>query len=815
MQYDRKIIISTGCSRKATVWPAQELYVSELYEKLKTPARGVETLAEYLRLKKAQQDDLKDVGGFVAGSLAGNRRKASNVLGRDVLTLDLDNIPAGATEDVLRRLDGLGCNYCVYSTRKHQPSAPRLRVLFPLDRTVTADEYEPLARKAAEYIDPTMQMFDPSTFEPSRLMYWSSCCADSCYVYQVGDKPFLYVDGLLGTYADWHDFSAWPQVPGQQQEAHKRLAAKQGDPLEKNGILGAFCRCYSVYDVLDKYIPGVYTPTDIPDRYTYAGGSTNGGAVVYDDGKFIFSHHATDPAGGRLCNAFDLVRLHKFGAQDDDAKPDTPVNKLPSYKAMTELATTDPAVLDIVDQERERAVTADFGAATTAENPNAAPPEDPNWKAKLTRNGPEIEATIDNIWKILENDPLLRGKFALNRFSSRGEVLGPLPWSKDDEHRFWDDNDSYGLYWYMEKRYHICGSKKVDGALSLHSRNHSFNEVTDYLSALSWDGIPRLSRLFIDYLGAADTEYTRAVTRKAFVAAVARAMSPGCKFDQMTVISGPQGIGKSTLLRIMGKKWFSDSVRDFSRLKETAELLQGVWIVEVGELGAMRSADVNRVKQLMSQQIDRFRAAYGHFVSDCPRCCIFFGTSNDREYLQDKTGNRRFWPVDTMVHTPEKNVFKELEPIVDQLWAEAVEYWRGGESLYLTGAVADAAKAEQEKHLERSPWEGTILEFLEREVPLNWNNLSLSDRQMYWQTCSSNPSVETVPRERVCAQEIWCEALRGDIKYMKRHDALEINSIIEQLPGWERAQNALKFGCYGAQKGFIKKFSERRTRPKL
>ena len=183
MTYDRKIIISAAGSRKATTWPAQELWLSELYDRLRTPTRSTETLAEYLALKKSQQDSLKDVGGFVAGVLRGNRRKGDAVTGRDVLTLDLDNIPAGGTEDILRRVESLGCGYCIYSTRKHSPAAPRLRVLLPLDRTVTADEYEPLARKAAQLIDPGMTPFDATTFQPCRLMYWPSCCSDAEYVY--------------------------------------------------------------------------------------------------------------------------------------------------------------------------------------------------------------------------------------------------------------------------------------------------------------------------------------------------------------------------------------------------------------------------------------------------------------------------------------------------------------------------------------------------------------------------------------------------------------------------------------------------------
>ena len=227
---------------------------------------------------------------------------------------------------MVRRVEALGCSYCIYSTRKHRPDAPRLRVLLPLDRTCTADEYEPCARRMADMIG--MELADPSTFEASRLMYWPSVCADGQYVYYPADKPMLSVDGLLATYVDWRDVASWPACPGAAAPA--RLAAKQGDPETKHGVVGAFCRVYDVPAAMDKFLPGVYEETDTPGRYTFTGGSTTGGAVLYDGGKFLYSHHATDPCGGKLVNAFDLVRLHRFEGLDDEAKPGTLPHQLPS-----------------------------------------------------------------------------------------------------------------------------------------------------------------------------------------------------------------------------------------------------------------------------------------------------------------------------------------------------------------------------------------------------------------------------------------------------------------------------------------------------
>ena len=681
MQTDRKIKISVGASRRATQWVTNEMLVSELWDRLKTPARGTETLAEYMNYKKAQQDDLKDIGGFVGGTLNGPRRKANNITGRDLITLDLDNIPPGGTDDVLRRVNALGCGYCVYSTRKHQPAAPRLRVLLPTDRTVSADEYEPIARKMAEYIG--LELADPTTFEVSRLMYWPSCCSDSLYVYVFGDKPFLSADGILDKYDDWRNVTEWPALPGQRH--FTKLAVKQGDPEIKSGVVGAFCRTYDIYRAMEELIPGIYEPVDnMPGRYTYLGGSTTGGAVLYDEGKFLYSYHATDPCSGKLVNSFDLVRLHRFADKDDEAQSNTPSCRLPSYTAMCEFATGLPDVAALMSKERYDNAVKDFeGVAEEAGE---------NWQSLLEINSQTgaVKSTINNVLVILENDPLLKGR--------------------RDKRRLWDDNDNAGLYWYLEKVYRVTGNGKIDGALSLHSNTFAFNEVQDYLKGLKdkWDGAPRLDTLFVDYLGAKNTAYNRAVTRKAFVAAVARAMNPGCKFDNMIILSGPQGIGKSTLLDKMSRGWFNDSIRTFEG-KEASELLQGVWLVEVSELDAFRRTDVSRIKQFLSLRADRFRAAYGRNVKEIPRSCVFFGTTNATDFLQDTTGNRRFWPIDTGEVRKKKSVWRELDAEADQIWAEAVVRWRAGETLYLSEDLEEIAKNKQEEHREISGREGIIL----------------------------------------------------------------------------------------------------------
>lgn len=801
MNNNRMLRICVGASRKAMIWSESIISWAEFAEKLKTPVRSAETYEEYLKLPKSRQDDLKDVGGYVGGGLAGGRRKAVCVTGRDLVTLDLDHIPTGGTEDVLRRVDGLGCAALVYSTRKHSAYAPRLRVVIPTDRTATADEYEPAARKIAQLIG--IEFCDPTTFEASRLMYWGSCCSDSSYVYQVYDKPFCSLDGVLKKYQNWQDVQEWPQVPGTDAIERRRLA-KQEDPTGKPGIIGAFCRAYSVTEAMEKFIPGMYEETATAGRYTYTGGSTVGGAVVYDGDKFLFSHHATDPCSGQLVNAFDLIRLHMYGDRDADAKETTPNNKLPSFLAMEKLALSDNAVSARIATERHEKAQEAFAAMPGADGLDLSF-EDLDWMKKLSVDGSgNYQKSINNLILILQNDPLIKGKIVTDEFAGCGLVLGATPWDPREEKRRWRDTDDNGALWYMETYYGIGSRDKLDAALSIVGSQNTINDVKKYLSDLEWDGVKRLDTLLPDYLGAEDTPYTRAIMRKSLCAAVARALGNGVKYDYMPIITGAQGIGKSTFLSVLGGDWFCDSLTTFEG-KEAAEVIQGQWIIEVGELTAFSRQETNAIKQFLSKKDDVYRAAYGRRTERHVRRCVFFGTSNDSEFLKDATGNRRFWPVDAGLYPTKKSVWEDLPKERDQIWAEAYAYWALGEPIYLPKEIEQLAKEAQEDHREASGKEGIIRDYLAMPIPSDWDQMSLSQKRQFFK---GNLRVERrlAPREKVCALEIWEVCLGGDRRFMQRKDSMEINAILQGLRGWKRSKDKRRYGIYGLQRGFERVF---------
>lgn len=804
---DRQIKISVGTSRKATSWHLQEMLWSEFVQRISRPERTQESFAEYKGLSKAQQDNLKDVGGFVGGALKGEARRNGNAGDRYLITLDADNIIPGGTQGVINAVDALGCGYAIYSTRKHEGAAPRLRIILPLDIPCTADEYEPIARKAAAFLG--MQIFDPTTFEPVRLMYWPSCSIDGEFVFLYGDKPFISKDGVLSLYQDWHNVAEWPEVPG-AAKLRDRSAKKQGNPIEKQGIVGAFCREYDIPAAIAEFLSEEYIPCG-EDRYTYSEGSTVGGAVLYEDGNFLFSHHATDPASGKLCNAFDLVRLHKFADDDYDAKPETPVTQLPSFQAMCEFALKQESVAKAMAAERYQKALGEFSSLADPIGPGQKPELDLDWLSRLechSKTGKPLN-TIDNVVIILGNDPKLAGKFWHDEFGNRAVVEKPLPWdavSGPYKLRAWADEDDAGLRHYIEKVYGITGKERIYDAMAVYANANKHHKIKDYLMSLKWDGILRIDRLLIDYFGAEDTAYTRAVTRKALAAAVARAMIPGVKFDSMLILSGAQGVGKSTFFRFLGKDWYSDSLATFDG-KDAAELIQGYWIIEAGELAGMNKSEMNTVKQFLSKTEDVYREPYGRRTRPFPRSCIIVGTTNDKEFLKDRTGNRRFWPVDLGKAEPPKSVFKDLPDEVDQIWAEACVRWQCGEPLYLEGATAEEAVRQQEEHKESNPKEGIVREFLERKIPGDWTGRDLAARREFWNFAGKEYDENLLrERDRICAAEIWCECFNGDLKMMKKTDSYEINGILSGMPEWERSQGPLTFGpYYGKQRGYVKR----------
>lgn len=782
---DRALRIALGTGRKTKKWKNKTMQWSELLDRLGAFVVTNETVAQYKAMSRDRQAEIKDVGGFVGGYCKDGSRK--NVTSRSVLCLDADYADADLWPDWQLLTDRAAA---VYSTHKHTPEAPRVRLVIPLARDVSPDEYAAIGRRVAA--DLGIDKFDDTTYTPDRLMYWPSRSSDGEQVFKYQDGPLLDPDTVLARYDDWRDISSWP-VSKRVAEVVKKAAVKQQDPRTKPGLIGAFCRTYSIQEAIERYLSDVYLPCDDPGRYTYAGGSTAAGIVVYDD-CFVYSHHATDPASGQLCNAWDAVRIHRFGDMDANKDEDTPPTKLPSYKAMEGLAMKDDSVRMTAINDRIGNVEDDFDVLDDEEDPNA-------WKLdlELTQEG-GIRSTIGNIRLILENDPALKGCIAWDEMDMLQAVKRDLPWreANDRRGRTWQNSDDANLRLYMERTYGITGKEKIMDGVETAAKAHSFHPIREYIQAAKWDGVPRVESLLIRYMGAEDTEYTRTVTRKTLVAAVARVFRPGIKFDYMLTIRGVQGIGKSSLLDRLAGDWFSDSFRTVDG-KEAYEQVRRAWIIEVGELAGLKKAEVESIKLFISKREDQYRPAYGRQVEVFPRQCIFIGTTNEVEFLRDTTGGRRYWIVDTPNSKTRVDFREELtDEAVHQIWAEAYHYFKQGEALYLPDEIEAEAARIQAAYAETDDRAGMVQAYLDRLLPEDWESKDLYDRREWLQS-----DVEgTKPRDKVSRIEIWCEVFGNPPGKIDRFEGKAIHAMLEAC-GW-RYTTARSFGQYGRQRAYVK-----------
>ena len=766
--FDREMAVAYGDSCQAKKWSNKTITFSDLCERLQTTVRTTESAEEYAKMTKLQRGRIKDKGCFVGGQLRGGSRKRGNVIVRSMLTMDSDDAPKGFIEQYSQQ--GINAS-CIYTTHGHLPDKPRVRIIVPLKRDVTPEEYVALARFFAS--DWGIDGFDVCSYRVHQPMFWPTTPANGEFLCKVTEGEWLDPDEVLAKHPDWQDCSTLP-TSSKESMVQTQVGKKQQDPLAKEGIIGAFCRAYNIREAIDTFLSDVYEPCDhTDDAYTYVKGSTVAGLKIYDD-KFAYSYHATDPASGKECNAFDLVRLHKFGEMEDKA----------SVTAMMDFARKDSRVKEELLESRRREAESDFA----------------NWEdgLELDKKG-NVCNTLKNLLLILQKAPELQG-ICFNRLADNMEIKGEVPWKHPS--RFWRDADDAQLTCYVESAYGTFSKRNYDLAVVKVADDRSYHPVLEYLDSLpEWDGIRRVDSLFIDYLGAADNDYVRVVTRKILCAAIMRVRHPGIKFDPMLVFNGPQGIGKSTLVARLGGEWYSDSLSMSDMNDKTAaEKLQGYWIIEISELAGLRKAEIDKIKSFVSRQDDKYRASFGRRVSPHPRQSVFFGTTNaENGFLRDTTGNRRYWPVKTP-GSRQKHPWDISDEEVRQIWAEAVTYAESGERLELPAGIEAMARKEQREAMEGDDREGLVREYLDTLLPTSWDTMNVYQRREYMENPSSpvNPA-GVVKRQTVCNMAIWCECFGRRKEEMRPADSYAITAIMVKIEGWEK-DGRQRFLIYGLQR---------------
>lgn len=696
-----------------------------------------------------------------------------------ILALDIDNPDDGFDVQVEMLLVDVA--YIMHTTFSSTPSEPRYRLLVQVDRDMAPDEYVAATQAMAARLG--LDQFDAGSFQAARFMYRPAARKPEWYDHWINDGDPVQVDELLDTFE--RDLSTKP-IP--QPGRNKR------DPFELEDPIGAFNRVYEDWDLL---IAEYDLPYDkvAEDRYHLRGASSEAGmGPVAGTHGLVYSHHAHDPAYGKTCSAFDLVRLHWFGDLDEATKQGTPVNKLPSHIQMLEVASKDKRVV----AEIFKGITSDFEPVDGEEH------VDRSWKArlKLSKQGRFIDV-VGNWDLILANDPVF-GKLYFNVLTMSPEVEGNLPWRDVTPHsRTFDNIDTANLRFYLEREYKFRPSKEFTADLVIaKAGQRRVSPVRDYLERLEWDGKARVETCLP---GAADTRYNRLVARKVLAAAVARVYEPGIKWDHTLVLYGGEGVGKSTWIERMAHVGYPERRTHHYTLgrindKDTLLAMHMSWIVVSDEGHSLRKSDNDQLKEFLTRTHDVFRMPYDRETVVHPRQCVIWSTTNEDVFLRRQEGNRRF----LMVRSLERFDIDAMTPeLVDQLWAEAVHIYKSGERLYLTDEEARLAELERDPFVEEDTHAGVIEEFLNMKVPEDWWDRSPESRRQWIADRESGfePAGDMVV-DRTCSRQLWHEAF-GQRIVPKRTDLLEITQALKTV-GWV-STGLHHFPGYGTQTVFIRK----------
>ena len=737
------------------------------------------TWGEILDWAQHHVADRKECGNYMLGSLKGTRRIKSAVISRSGIALDVDTPSPSFLESVELMLPETAA--LVHTTFSSTPTEPRWRILIPLAREVKPHEYTLLVGILMDLLGHSQ--FDPGSDQPERYMFKPAAMKPEWFQYEIIDGPPLDPDALMKNFDG--DLSDAP-LP--------KLHNMKRDPFSLGGTLGAFNRAYDDFAALVDAFDLPYEESE-GGRWKYTEAKAVAGMGEVSRGIY-YSHHVTDPAYGRACNAFDLVRVHRFGSLDEQADPKTPVNRLPSHIEMEKFASKQARVVtellgrDFADE------MADLADHLDPETNTEAPPA--GWWNDLKIH-PKTGETLESItnWDILfQHDPVL-GNFHFNEMMRVIEPRVDFPWRPLVDADVLGDSDLAKMMDHAERRYHIKVSKeRLFQRVQSAAQDRRFHPVRDYLEGLVWDGVPRLDTCLP---GAEVNPYTQLVARKVLTAAVARVMKPGCKWDHMLMLFGAEGMGKSHWIERMARG-FDSSLGKIGD-KDTLVNLQRSWIVTSDEGHSLRKADFNQLKEFLTKTRDTFRMPYERTAQEYPRHCIIVGTTNDEVFLRNEEGNRRFLVVEVV----EKVDFDDItDEYVDQVWAEAVDRYQNGERLFLTPEENALAAEVRKRHIAEEPLFGLVRKYLETPVSSDWDTMSTMSR-FQWLEDNDAGLVDDagVQINEVCSLQLYMEVV-GAPRHDSNRDYLirEYYKIMSNFPGWRLKPGQQIVPNYGMQRVF-------------
>lgn len=688
---------------------------------------------------------------FIAGMLIdrdekGNRylRNNSSLKHRTLIVLDFDKINVDAKTFKKAVHAGLAeFSYYLYPTKSHTPENPRYRLIVKPERLFIECEHKPLIREIESRIG------------------------------------FKTGDNANGT---WSQMNGLPVGVGMTESTYRALCVvNHGEPYPINVEIienepepepaHRIQIVKSIPDELSHAIMKNYVSKEafnLHDRANYLSAlmvivnASQTGEISIEDGKSFAEMLACGNPEWAESNINDFMRELKKTVRTDK----TFMEKFDYYGEVRNLDST------LTEYAKEMGLS--------------------DWKENLIRNKREpynLIRNIQNLDLLLVNDENLKDILIYNEFTQVVEKSKMFPWEQNYNRQLTDD-DLGELKIYLSKKYGAEFGKEnlFDVTLSVAKRS-SYHPIKSMIEVTPWDGVKRAETMFIDYLGADDNEYMRLVAKKWLVGAISRIYTPGIKFEIVPVITGKQGAGKSTLASKLGGEFFSDDLSDM-KSKDSKEFLRGSWIVELGELSAMRKSETEEIKSFLSATKDRYRPSYGRITNDYPRTCVFFATTNDTAFLKDMTGSRRFFPVPVDAQERNKDVFALDAETVHQIWAEAFTFYNAGETCYFTKEQEKLATPYRDDATEEDAMNMSIQEYLDIPLPNHWETFALSEKRNYIESVMGNMrdvKLGTNIRQRVTLKEIRSE-LFGIETSKETHgnaDTKKVNTIMANTSGWE------------------------------
>lgn len=714
---------------------------------------------------------------YLPGELKNHHRKSMNIINRSVLTLDLDGAQEGGFEALCGSLSGF--YYFWHTTYSHSEEKPSYRFLVPLAEPVTPGQYGDLVRQIIA-ANPKASI-DVASAKPAQIMFTPACKDPFSYDYGVHE-------GSLVNGAQW-----LVSVNGGESVVPLGRLDKKGEPAEAPGIVGQFNRAYPNLDELIAVFELPYELDGASGRYRYTGSSataTPGMRELDERPGLYYSWHAHDPAAGYAQNAFDLVRIHKFGHLDTEYKG--PVNRAPSYTACRDFLDThkgfnkraaaqayETVVSSLSDQENggaERTTPArethtNVEVLTTEEIDNT------QWVSQLEvdRKTGKFVDSLSNLTLIFDNDPKMKGV----GWCERGEYFtdaDPHNWPNTKQSPKLTENQKVLLRNRYEKVYGLrVQPERLVQIFAERKEVNSFDPVRVYLESLHWDGNKRMETCLP---GVEDTEYNRMVARKVLLAAVARTFEPGVKVDEALILVGPEGTGKSSWIKEMSKG-FSVEFQNIES-KDTVQILSETWIAMAEESEVVAKSDFNRLKSFLTQNSDTYRVPYAVEPETRLRRWVVWGSTNDMELLRERDGNRRF----LMVECVRPRDFDLLTPgHVDQIWAEAVHAYLMGESHVMNSYERELARSAREQHIHSDALTESIAEHLRLPITSDWHEKKPETLRSIVGQWNVDVIGSTGDKERdfITPKEVWVEVEGMSLADFTLRDQSRVKDSLQAL----------------------------------